>query len=495
MINEFQFKFSSEIDPGKPLVFFVFADIGIKSQNMFDESLLSQLANNRDFTGKTGECLVLDIAQDNIIRTYVLMGLGNSDDVNGSLIRKASGNLGRLLRNNNINDSQCLLPACDLPDTSLDTYAGNMVEGITLGLYEFSKWKSKITDSNKKMFCMDIVSDSSPNIEDAIKRGQSVSRGVMLARDLVNSPANRMNPTNMSETAQSIAEDQILEVSILEESDMANLGMESLLGVSKGSVQPAKLIVLEYNGDSDNPDNNIALVGKGITFDTGGISLKPPGGMESMKGDMAGGASVIGLMRIIADLKPTINVMGIVAATENMPGGNAQKPGDVVKAMNGKTIEVINTDAEGRLVLADALSYAESKGIINVIDIATLTGAMVVSLGKVCTGYMTNNQLFGNKLREASRISGEKFWELPLFDEYDDLIKSDVADMKNTGGRQAGSITAAKLLEKFVGDMNWIHLDIAGTSTSARTDGFDVKGATGHPVLTLLQLVMDMSQD
>ena len=342
---------------------------------------------------------------------------------------------------------------------------------------------------------MDIVSDSSPNIEDAIKRGQSVSRGVMLARDLVNSPANRMNPTNMSETAQSIAEDQILEVSILEESDMANLGMESLLGVSKGSVQPAKLIVLEYNGDSDNPDNNIALVGKGITFDTGGISLKPPGGMESMKGDMAGGASVIGLMRIIADLKPKINVMGIVAATENMPGGNAQKPGDVVKAMNGKTIEVINTDAEGRLVLADALSYAESKGIINVIDIATLTGAMVVSLGKVCTGYMTNNQLFGNKLREAASISGEKFWELPLFDEYDDLIKSDVADMKNTGGRQAGSITAAKLLEKFVGDMNWIHLDIAGTSTSARTDGFDVKGATGHPVLTLLQLVMDMSQD
>ncbi len=223
------------------------------------------------------QLVVLDIAQDNIIRTYVLMGLGNSDDVNGSVIRKASGNLGRLLRNNNINDCQCLLPACDLPDTSLDTYAGNMVEGITLGLYEFSKWKSAITDSNKKMFCMDIVSDSSPNIEDAIKRGQSVSRGVMLARDLVNSPANRMNPTNMSETAQSIAEDQILEVSILEESDMANLGMESLLGVSKGSVQPAKLIVLEYNGDSDNPDNNIALVGKGITFDTGGISLKPPG--------------------------------------------------------------------------------------------------------------------------------------------------------------------------------------------------------------------------
>ena len=271
--------------------------------------------------------------------------------------------------------------------------------------------------------------------------------------------------------------------------------MGALLGVAQGSDQPPKLIVLEYEGDPERPENNLGLVGKGITFDTGGISLKQPGGMEAMKGDMAGGASVIAAMQVIARLQPKINVTGIIAATENMPGGSAQRPGDVVRAMNGKTIEVINTDAEGRLVLADALCWARQKGITRLVDVATLTGAMVVSLGKACTGVMGNDQALVDQIAAAGDDAGERFWQLPMFDEYKDLIKSDVADMKNSGGRQAGSITAAFLLSEFVDGAAWVHLDIAGTSTAASTKGYQVKGASGVPVRTLAQLASRLAQE
>jgi leucyl aminopeptidase len=252
--------------------------------------------------------------------------------------------------------------------------------------------------------------------------------------------------------------------------------------------------VLHHPGDPENPSNNLGLIGKGITFDTGGISLKPAGGMESMKGDMAGGASVIAAMQIIGTLKPKINVTGIVAATENMPGGRAQRPGDVVTAMNGKTIEVINTDAEGRLVLADALCYARQRGITRLVDVATLTGAMVTTLGKACTGVMGNNSDLINRVIGAGEQTGEKFWELPMFDEYKELIRSDVADMKNSGGRQAGSISAALLLREFVDGAAWAHLDIAGTSTSDKAAGHLVKGATGVPVRTLAQLALNLAE-
>ena len=495
MTNKCDFHVSGDIDDTLPIIYGVFQDQGVELDDSHGSNILNTLSEQRGFRGKAGEFLILHISENGQNRTFVLMGLGEAKKLTGELLRGYSGDLSRLLRRNKIQSAQFLLESCQPMAEPATVLIGNLVEGVILGLYKFEKWKSGDAETSDYFLDLVIVTDGDQSKENAIQRGVRVSKGVMLARDLVNSPANRMTPTNMAETAQGIAVQNILDVSVLEESDMEQLGMESLLGVSKGSVEPAKLIVLEYKGDPDNPENNIAFVGKGITFDTGGISLKPPGGMENMKGDMAGGASVIGVMDIIAYLQPKVNVLGIVAASENMPGGNAQKPGDVVKAMNGKTIEVINTDAEGRLVLADALSYAESKGIVNVIDIATLTGAMVVTLGKVCTGYMTNSSEFGSALCEAARVAGEKFWELPLFDEYDDLIRSDVADMKNTGGRQAGSITAAKLLEKFVGDMNWIHLDIAGTSTASKNDGSNVKGATGHPVLSLVQLVVNMSND
>ena len=322
-----------------------------------------------------------------------------------------------------------------------------------------------------------------------------MAEGAILARDMVNEPANVMTPTRMAETAGRVAGSDNLSLTVFEASQMREMGMGALLGVAQGSDQPPKLIVLEYNGDPERPENNLGLVGKGITFDTGGISLKQPGGMEAMKGDMAGGASVIAAMQVIARLQPKINVAGIIAATENMPGGSAQRPGDVVRAMNGKTIEVINTDAEGRLVLADALCWARQKGITRLVDVATLIGAMVVSLGKACTGVMGNDQSLVDQIAAAGDDAGERFWQLPMFDEYKDLIKSDVADMKNSGGRQAGSITAAFLLSEFVDGAAWVHLDIAGTSTASSTKGYHVKGASGVPVRTLAQLACRLAQE
>jgi len=302
-----------------------------------------------------------------------------------------------------------------------------------------------------------------------------------------------MTPTEMAQVAERVAQGSGLEFRALDRPQMAELGMGALLGVAQGSQEPPKLIVLEYVGDPANPSNNLGLLGKGITFDSGGLSLKTPEGMERMKGDMAGGAAVIAAMQIIAKLQPRINVTGLVTATENMPSGTAQRPGDVVRAMNGKTIEVVNTDAEGRLVLADAICYARRLGLTRLVDVATLTGAMVTTLGKACTGLMSNNQALAEQVIVAGRNSGEQFWQLPMLEEYKELIRSDVADMKNSGGRQAGSITAAWLLVQFAGDVPWVHLDIAGTATAERDKGHLVKGPTGAPARTLAQLAVNLA--
>ena len=312
----------------------------------------------------------------------------------------------------------------------------------------------------------------------------------MLARDMANEPANIMTPTRMSEIARQVADADGLEASVLERKDMDDLKMGALVGVAKGSHQPPKLIILKYNGDPDNASNNLGLIGKGITFDTGGISLKPAGGMEDMKGDMSGGASVIGALQVLARLHPKVNVTGVIPATENMPGGEAQRPGDIVRAMNGKTIEVINTDAEGRLVLSDAMVYAKQQGVSRMVDIATLTGAMIVSLGKICTGVMGNDQDFIDHVIDAGKSAGERVWQFPMFDEYRDSLKSNVADMMNVGGRDAGSITAAKFLSEFTEGLPWAHLDIAGTARTDADKGYLVKGSTGIPVRTLVNLAL-----
>jgi leucyl aminopeptidase len=297
----------------------------------------------------------------------------------------------------------------------------------------------------------------------------------------------------MAEGATELARAYRLEVSIMEREQMQALGMGALLGVAQGSQQPPKLIVLSYKG-SDSKKVDLALVGKGITFDSGGISIKPSEGMGEMKGDMAGGAAVMAALSAIAQLKPRINVTAIIPATENLPSGSAIKPGDILTAMNGKTIEIVSTDAEGRLALADALAYARKLGARHIVDVATLTGACRVALGDVYSGVLGNNQRLLNRVVSAGQESGELIWQLPMHERYREHNKSDVADIKNVGGKYAGAITAAQFLAEFAGDTPWIHLDIAGTSMTDKERAYQVKGATGVPVRTLVNFVLSLAK-
>jgi leucyl aminopeptidase len=318
--------------------------------------------------------------------------------------------------------------------------------------------------------------------------GQILAEAQNLTRDLANEPANLMTPTILAARAQRLASDRGLECKVIERAEAERLKMGAYLSVANGSVQPPKFIVLTYRGGRGN--RFIGLIGKGITFDSGGISIKPGAGMESMKGDMTGAAAVLGAMDAIARLKPAVNVMAIAPCTENMPSGSATKPGDVVYAMDGQSIEVVNTDAEGRLVLADALAYARNEGCTTLIDIATLTGAMSVALGSVRYGVFANDDRVARELERAADAAGERLWRMPLDGDYEEQIKSDVADIKNTGGRPAGSVTAAKFIQHFAGDTPWAHLDIAGVMTASSDKGVLVKGNSGMPVRTLVHFVL-----
>ncbi|MDI6815322.1 MAG: leucyl aminopeptidase, partial [Dehalococcoidales bacterium] len=296
-----------------------------------------------------------------------------------------------------------------------------------------------------------------------------------------------------AETAMRLAKTYDLEVSVLEREQMQELGMGALLGVAQGSRQPPKFIVLHYRG-GNSTEIEVALIGKGVTFDSGGISIKPSEGMAEMKGDMAGGAAVMAAITAIAQLKPKINVMAVIPAVENLPGGSALRPGDILTAMNGKTIEIISTDAEGRLILADALGYANKLGAKLMVDVATLTGACRVALGNMCSGAFSNNQELVDKVIAAGAEAGELIWQLPMYEENKEQIKSDVADIKNVGSKYGGAITGAQFLAEFVGDVPWVHLDIAGTSMSEKERNYLVKGATGVPVRTLVNLVLSLAK-
>jgi leucyl aminopeptidase len=322
--------------------------------------------------------------------------------------------------------------------------------------------------------------------EDAdISTGKYIAAGINLCKDLADKPSNICTPTYLAQTAQQMASDFDLECEILEEKDMQELEMHSLLSVAKGSIQPPKLITLTYHGDGDSEPT--VLVGKGVTFDSGGISLKPGSGMDEMKYDMGGAASVLGVMRAIAKIKPKLNLTVIVPTVENMPNGNASKPGDVVKSMSGQTIEILNTDAEGRLILCDALTYANKFNPKTVIDIATLTGAVIIALGKHHSGIMGNNQELVDILIDSGKAANDTLWQLPLDDEFDELLHSNFADMANIGGREAGSITAGCFLSRFTKDYQWAHIDIAGT---AWVSGGKNKGATGRPVGLLCEYLL-----
>ena len=459
--------------------------------------VITQLIEDGEIKGSTGETTLIHTLGKIKPSRVLVAGLGTQDKFDVQVVRRVSAEVARFLRRKGISSAATIAHGAGIGGLDPQLSGQAIAEGAHLGLYKFGTYLTKNSDSTNEFEHLTVVESDKTRakaIDAGIQLGSTVAKASITARNMVNEPANHMTPSRMAEAAQKVASDQGLKIEIMENAQMKNMGMGAFMGVAQGTDEPAKLIVLRYDGDPENPENNLGLIGKGITFDTGGISLKPPGGMEAMKGDMAGGASVIAAMEIIGQTKPKINVLAVIAATENMPGASAQRPGDVVRAMNGKTIEVINTDAEGRLVLADALCYAREQGITRLVDVATLTGAMVTTLGKACTGVMGNDGQLVQQTIDAGKKTGEKFWELPMFDEYKDLIKSDVADMKNSGGRQAGSISAALLLAEFVDGAAWVHLDIAGTSTSDKAAGYLVKGATGVPVRTLAQLATDLAE-
>ena len=459
--------------------------------------VITQLIEDGEIKGSTGETTLIHTLGKIKPSRVLVAGLGTQDKFDVQVVRRVSAEVVRFLRRKGISSAATIAHGAGIGGLDPQLSGQAIAEGAHLGLYKFGTYLTKNSDSTNEfehLIVVELDKTRAKAIDSGVKLGSTVAKASITARNMVNEPANHMTPSRMAEAAQKVASDQGLKIEIMENAQMKKMGMGAFMGVAQGTDEPAKLIVLRYDGDPENPENNLGLIGKGITFDTGGISLKPPGGMEAMKGDMAGGASVIAAMEIIGQTKPKINVLAVIAATENMPGASAQRPGDVVRAMNGKTIEVINTDAEGRLVLADALCYAREQGITRLVDVATLTGAMVTTLGKACTGVMGNDGQLVQQTIDAGKKTGEKFWELPMFDEYKDLIKSDVADMKNSGGRQAGSISAALLLAEFVDGAAWVHLDIAGTSTSDKAAGYLVKGATGVPVRTLAQLATDLAE-
>ena len=456
---------------------------------------ISQLIKQGDIKGKLNEItLVPSLDKLPAARRVVICGLGKQAELTTMKIRGAVAETCRWLRNKGVKTIATSAQGAGINNIKMEDAAQAVTEGAILGLYAFRKYITKKNDDFGEIQQLLITGNkkAKPTIEKAIDKGRILAEAATLARDMVNEPANYMTPNKMADSASKLAKKYGLDITVFGREKMTKMGMGALLSVAQGSHQPPRLIVLHYRGKKTRKID-LALVGKGITFDSGGISIKPSEGMVEMKGDMAGGASVMAALAAIAQLKPKLNVTAIVPATENLPGGSALKPGDIVTAMSGKTIEVLNTDAEGRLILSDALGYANKLGARQIVDVATLTGACVVALGKICTGAFSNNQELADKAIAASKEAGELTWQMPLCAEYREYLKSDVADIKNIGNRYAGAITGAKFLDEFVGDTPWVHLDIAGTSDTDKDKGHLVKGATGVPVLTLVNLALSLA--
>ncbi|KPV42122.1 leucyl aminopeptidase [Alicyclobacillus ferrooxydans] len=455
---------------------------------------LSALLERESWTAKQGDVFETHTLGQITAPRFALIGLGTlAKEPDLGAIRLAAATAVRRAAECKANHVAFILPE-ELSDSWTDVEVGQAIaEGALLANYHFESYaRDKKTHHHVSKFTVYSTYDVA-GLSTGIKNGEAVASGVCLARDLVNTPGNRMTPTIMAEHASKIAHEYGMTLEVLDREQMEELGMGALLAVAQGSVEPPKMIVLRYQG-RDTWDNAIGLVGKGITFDSGGLSIKTAAGMENMKTDMGGGASVLGTMKAIGQLRPAINVVGVVPATENMPSGSAFRPGDVISAMTGKTIEVLNTDAEGRLALADGVAYAKHHGASQIIDLATLTGAALVALGTTTTAAVTNDEAFLADFMEATQTAGEKAWQLPAFDEYKDLIKSDIADVKNTGGRFAGTITAALFIREFVENTPWIHLDIAGTAYSDKGTALTPKGATGVMVRSLVQYLLTKSR-
>ena len=458
------------------------------------DEAISLLINQGEIKGKLNEITIVHSLGKLPAARVVITGLGKQRELSQDRVRGAIADTCRLLRRKGVDSIATTALGAGIAGITLEGAAQAVTEGVLLGVYSFRRHITKEAEYGEieQLLIVSSVESELVALEQGCRQGKVMAEATNLARDMVNEPANHMSPGQMAEAAGRLAKTCGLEVDVLEREQMQELGMGALLGVAQGSRQPPKFIVLHYKGgDSDQID--VALVGKGITFDSGGISIKPSHKMDEMKGDMAGGAAVIAAMGAIARLKPKINVMAVVPATENLPDGNAVKPGDVLTAMGGKTIEIISTDAEGRLALADALGYVRKFAARSIVDVATLTGACIVALGKICTGAFGNNQKLVDRVITAGAEAGELIWQMPMYDQYKEQNKSDIADIKNVGGRGAGSITAALFLAEFVGDIPWVHLDIAGTYMTDKEKNYLVKGATGVPTRTLVNLVLSLA--
>src|SRR5687767_4481553 len=461
----------------------------IKELDELSGGLVSSALEAEEFSGKEGEtCYFHLVGNDKLkARRLLLVGAGEVDAYKEGQISQMVGTAVRSLRSKNAK-SIAVMPRAT---GDAEQTAATAIQGAFIALFDPDKYRT-VEKEQKTVDRLVVVLEDAD--EQAASRGVEIGRiigeAINFTRDLANEPGAYMTPTNMADRAREIANEFDLSIDVLDEARMEQEGMGSLLSVSRGSDQPGKLIILRYTPPTA-PKNEqlLALVGKGITFDSGGISLKPGENMELMKYDMTGGATVMGVMRAVAQLKPPVPVMGVIPCAENLPSGKATKPGDVVKAMTGKTIEVINTDAEGRLILADAIAYAKKLGATRIIDMATLTGAVSIALGDVNTAVLGTDQELVDEIIVAGREAGEKFWQLPLDKEYSKQIKSDIADIKNVGGRKAGTITAAAFLKEFADGVSWAHLDIAGTAWGEDAKPYRSKGPTGIAVRTLLRIV------
>lgn len=469
-------------------------DVAFAALDRAADGKLTALIQRGDLEERAGSLLVVPDLPGSKAERVVVVSLGQRDTFGDKPWRDATAAVARWLSNSPARDA--VVSLADVAPESRDAVWAfrNTARILADATYRYgaSRNESKPKDARQRgATTVAVLSKrrSTPELKDALASGRAIAEGMALTKELGNLPANVCTPTYLAETAQALGKEFKFKVDVLERKDMEKLGMHSLLAVARGSHQPPKFIVMHYKGGKAK-DKPVVLVGKGITFDTGGISLKPAAEMDEMKYDMCGAASVIGTFKALARMQLPINVVGIVPSTENMPGGGATKPGDVVKSMSGQTIEILNTDAEGRLVLCDALTYAERFKPAAVVDVATLTGAVIIALGKIPSGLMANDDDLADELLASGQRAGDRAWRLPIWDEYQDLLKSNFADMGNIGGRGAGSITAACFLARYTKSYKWAHLDIAGT---AWVSG-EAKGATGRPVPLLSEFLIGRSK-
>jgi len=437
------------------------------------------LAEAGEITGKFGELTLVHRPEGAAAERVLFAGAGKAAQFDAAAARKLAGIAVRHLKAKSVKRVAFAFDGA---------HADAVVEGAILANFDPDRYRT--ANDKKSIDEVAVVAEGAADgVQAAAERGRIVAEAQNLTRELVNEPANRLTPRLLAEAAQKMAAAHGLECEILERPQMEKLGMGALLGVAQGSAEPPALIVIRYRPQTAAKSSaHLGLVGKGVTFDTGGISIKPAEGMEKMKYDMGGGAAMIGAMQAIAQLKAPIPVTAFIPAVENMPGSRAQRPGDIVTAMSGKTVEVINTDAEGRLILADALTYARRQGCTHLVDAATLTGAIVVALGHVHIGLFANDDAMRDRVLAASRAEGERAWAMPLDEDYKDYLKSAFADLANVGGRWGGAITAAWFLKEFAEDTPWVHLDIAGTAWLDDEKPWLAKGPTGVPVRTLVRL-------